>query len=54
VILEEGAWAPWLTGETAEAAHEIEGAREPKPIYHPVPKAVGSPKNDAPNLVEPI
>ena len=54
VILEEGAWAPWLTGETAEAAHEIKDAREPKLIYHPVPRAVGSPQNDVPNLIEPI
>jgi putative SOS response-associated peptidase YedK len=53
VILEEGAWAPWLTGEPAEAAHEIKDAREPKLIYHPVPKAVGSPKNDSPDLVRP-
>jgi putative SOS response-associated peptidase YedK len=54
VILEEGVWGPWLTGETAEAAREIKDAREPKLIYHPVPKAVGSPENDSPNLVEPV
>jgi hypothetical protein len=54
VILEEGAWTPWPTGETAEAAHEIKDACEPKLIYHPVPKAVGPPKNDVPTLVEPL
>ena len=29
-------------------------AKEPKLIYQPVPKTVGSPKNDSPELVEPI
>jgi putative SOS response-associated peptidase YedK len=46
--------APWLTGETADAAHEIADAREPKLIYYPVPKAFGSPKNDVPALVKPL
>jgi putative SOS response-associated peptidase YedK len=53
VILEEGAWAPWLTGEIADAVHEIKDTREPKLIYHPVPKAVGSPRNDSPRSSNP-
>jgi len=53
VILDETAWAPWLSGEAADAADVLKAAAEPRLIYHPVPKAVGSPKNDSPNLVEP-
>lgn len=29
----------------------IKGAQEPRLTYYPVPKAVGSPKNDSPDLV---
>lgn len=54
MILEEGAWAPWLTGETADAADVLKAASEPRLTYYPVPKAVGSPKNDLPNLVQPV
>lgn len=44
----------WLTGDTVEAAQEIKDAREPKLIYYPVSKVVGSPKNDVPALVKPL
>ena len=54
VILPETLWNDWLTGEAAEASALLESVREPTLTYHPVPKAVGSPKNDAPGLVEPI
>jgi putative SOS response-associated peptidase YedK len=54
VILEEGTWASWLNGEPADALDVLEAAREPQLTYYPVPKAVGSPKNDTPNLVEQI
>jgi putative SOS response-associated peptidase YedK len=53
VILEEGVWDAWLSGEPADAADVLKAAQEPRLTYYPVPKAVGSPKNDAPNLVEP-
>jgi putative SOS response-associated peptidase YedK len=53
VILDEGAWTTWLTGDPADSAHVLESAREPRLAYHPVPKAVGSPKNDSPELVRP-
>jgi len=43
-----------IRGEPAEASEILEAAQEPRLAYYPVPKAVGSPKNDAPNLVEPI
>jgi putative SOS response-associated peptidase YedK len=53
VIFEEAAWAPWLTGEPADAADVLKAAQEPRLTYYPVPKAVGSPKNDTPDLVRP-
>jgi hypothetical protein len=37
-----------------QAAELLASAKEPMLTYHPVPKAVGSPKNDASNLVEPM
>ena len=54
VILEEAAWTTWLSGEPTDAADVLKAAQEPRLIYHPVPKAVGSPKNDEPNLVAAI
>jgi putative SOS response-associated peptidase YedK len=54
VILCSSAWAAWLSGDIAAAAEVLKQAREPSLIYHAVPKAVGSPKNDSPGLVEPI
>jgi putative SOS response-associated peptidase YedK len=53
VILEQGTWRSWLTGGTADALDLLKAAQEPQLTYYPVPKAVGSPKNDSPNLVEP-
>jgi putative SOS response-associated peptidase YedK len=52
VILEEGAWDAWLSGEPADASDVLKAAQEPQVAYYPVPKAVGSPKNDEPSLVE--
>jgi putative SOS response-associated peptidase YedK len=54
VILSAEQWSTWLSGETAAAAEILACAVEPKLAYYPVPKAVGSPKNDRPELVEPI
>jgi putative SOS response-associated peptidase YedK len=53
VMLAEGVWDAWLTGGPADAINVLKAAFEPCLTYYPVPKAVGSPKNDAPNLVEP-
>jgi putative SOS response-associated peptidase YedK len=53
VILNESAWELWLTGEPTEAADVLKSAQEPRLTYYPVAKAVGSPKKDMPNLVEP-
>ncbi|HEY4137226.1 MAG TPA: SOS response-associated peptidase [Casimicrobiaceae bacterium] len=54
VILPETMWDAWLGADAAEASAMLEGIAEPALIYHAVSKAVGSPKNDAPGLVEPI
>jgi putative SOS response-associated peptidase YedK len=54
VILEQGAWETWLTGEPRVASDLLKSAKEPRLTYYPVPRAVGSPKNDSPNLVEPV
>lgn len=54
VILPAATWAAWLFAEAADASALLAGVREPVLTYHPVSKAVGSPKNDAPGLVEPI
>jgi putative SOS response-associated peptidase YedK len=54
VILEEGAWDAWLAGEVADAANLLKAAQEPRLTYYPVPKAVGSPKNDSPDLVRAV
>jgi putative SOS response-associated peptidase YedK len=53
VILEAGAWESWLTGEPTDALDVLKAAPETRLTYYPVPKAVGSPKNDTPNLVDP-
>lgn len=54
VILEESAWTRWLTGDAVDASNVLKTVSEPQLVYHPVPKAVGSPKNDAPDLVRPL
>lgn len=54
VILPDSVWHDWLVGDAVEAASMLESIGEPALTYHPVSKAVGSPKNDAPGLVEPI
>ena len=54
LILPAAAWDVWLGAQAPEALALIENLREPALTYHPVSKAVGSPKNDAPGLVEPI
>jgi putative SOS response-associated peptidase YedK len=54
VILAPDAWNDWLRAEPDAAADLLSSAKEPMLAYHPVPKAVGSPKNDSPQLVDPI
>jgi putative SOS response-associated peptidase YedK len=54
VILAPDAWEDWLFAPADVALPLLEAANEPELVYYPVPKAVGSPKNDGPELVEPI
>lgn len=42
----------WVRAERREAADLLTPAAEPMLAYHPVPKAVGSPNNNSPDLVE--
>jgi putative SOS response-associated peptidase YedK len=51
VILAPDAWEDWLRAEPDQAAELLESAKQPTLAYHAVPKAVGSPKNDSPELV---
>nr|WP_063573033.1 SOS response-associated peptidase [Luteibacter rhizovicinus] len=54
VILPPDLWAVWVDGMPDEAASVLVVAPEAELVYHPVPKAVGSPKNKGAELVEPI
>ena len=54
VILEESDWSSWLTGEPADALDVLAQQREPPLTWFPVSRAVGSPKNDSPDLVRPL
>lgn len=54
VILGPDVWNDWLHAEPDQAADLLTSAKEPMLAYHPVPKAVGSPKNDTPELVQAI
>jgi putative SOS response-associated peptidase YedK len=54
VILPPDVWNDWLTSNPAVAADLLASAKEPTLAYYPVSKAVGSPKNDTPNLIEPV
>lgn len=54
VILSPEQWQPWLGGTVDDAKEVLEHFHEPELTYHPVSKAVGSPKNDCPELVEPV
>ncbi|WP_256452097.1 SOS response-associated peptidase [Luteibacter aegosomatissinici] len=54
VILAPDAWEDWLFAPADVAMTLLEAANEPDLVYYPVTKAVGSPKNDTPDLVEPL
>jgi putative SOS response-associated peptidase YedK len=54
VILPPDLWEVWLDGTPAEASATLAVAPEATLRYHAVPKAVGSPRNNGPELVEPI
>jgi putative SOS response-associated peptidase YedK len=54
IMLTPDVWNEWLRAEPDQAAILLASAKEPMLAFHPVPKAVGSPKNDTPDLVEPL
>jgi putative SOS response-associated peptidase YedK len=53
-MLTPDAWEDWLFAPAELALEALAQAAEPDLVFHPVGKAVGSPKNDGPDLVEPI
>ncbi|MGE7137961.1 SOS response-associated peptidase [Luteibacter sp. NPDC031894] len=53
VILPPDLWEVWAEGAPADAQAVLTTAPEADLVYHPVPKAVGSPRNKGPELVEP-
>jgi putative SOS response-associated peptidase YedK len=54
VILPPDLWAVWVDGMPDEAASVLDVVPEADLVYHPVPRAVGSPRNKGPELVKPI
>jgi putative SOS response-associated peptidase YedK len=54
VIVPPDLWAVWCDGMPEEAVAALGVIPEADLAYHPVPKAVGSPRNKGPELVEPI
>ncbi len=54
VILPPDLWAVWCEASPSDAAGVLAKVPEADLVYHPVPKAVGSPKNKGSELVEPI
>jgi len=54
VILPQSLWSTWLTGTPDDAKGILNDVAEPPLTYYPVSRDVGAPKNDRPDLVEPI
>ncbi len=54
VILPASMWEAWLDGTPEEAVALLTAVPEAELTYHPVSKAVSSPKNQDERLVEPI
>lgn len=54
VMLAPDAWDDWLFAPVELALQALAAAAGPDLVFHPVGKSVGSPKNDGPELVEPI
>jgi putative SOS response-associated peptidase YedK len=54
VILPASMFEAWLEGTPEEAAELLAEVPEAELVYHPVTKAVSSPKNQGEQLVEPI
>lgn len=54
MILPASIWEPWLTASPEEAVALLAEVPEAELIYHPVTKAVSSPKSQGEQLVERI
>jgi putative SOS response-associated peptidase YedK len=54
VTLPPAMWERWLDGTPEEASALLTEVQEADLIYHPVSKAVSSPKNQGESLIEPI
>ena len=54
VILPPELWERWLTAPVAEASALLAKVPEADLVYHPVSKAVSSPRNKGEELIEPI
>lgn len=54
VILPPSIWEPWLDGTPEQATELLASAPEAELTYHPVIKAVSSPRSQGAQLVEPI
>lgn len=54
VIMPPDTWEDWLTAPPDVARHLLERVTEAALTYHPVTKAVGSPKNKGAELIAPI
>ncbi|HVI55867.1 MAG TPA: SOS response-associated peptidase [Luteibacter sp.] len=54
VILPPDVWQAWMTDTVDEAAALLAAVPEAELVSYPVPKAVGSPRNNRPELVQPI
>lgn len=54
VTLPPASWQEWLTDEPDVATDIVQHAPEAQLTYHAVPKAVGSPKNRGPEIVQPV
>lgn len=54
VILPPDLWEVWLGGTPDEAAATLKVVPHADLVYHPVAKAVGSPRANSPALIEPI
>ena len=53
-VMPPALWNDWLTAEPARALELLAAVPESELAYYPVSKAVGSPRNSTPDLVEPI
>ena len=54
MILPPASWQDWLTDEPDVAGDVLTHVPEAELVYYPVTRAVGSPKNKGPEMVQPV